>query len=200
MHSSRLARTVAITAMAAAFACPAAADAATRHVKQGGVNSGSCLTLATACSYSRVLNDAAGPTQPGDTVMVASGTYNVSAAEVLVKERMHVVGSSAGPRPVFTGSDPNSPTFKLIAPAGGSTLTNVDIRADGNGSAALWADVAITGQQLSLSSKAICAYLNAQAATLQDTTATATSTGSACITAVQPGTTLRNVDVTQSNA
>jgi hypothetical protein len=117
-----------------------------------------------------------------------------------VKEQVHVVGSSAGPRPVFTGSDTNSPTFKLIAPAGGSTLTNLDIRADGNGSTALWADVGITGQQLTLSSKAICAYLNAPASTLQDTTATAAATGSACITAVQPGTTLRNVDVTQSNA
>jgi hypothetical protein len=87
--------------------------------------------------------------------MVESGTYDVSAAEVLVKEQVHVVGSSAGPRPVFTGSDTNSPTFKLIAPAGGSTLTNLEIRADGNGSAALWADVAITGQQLALTSKAI---------------------------------------------
>jgi hypothetical protein len=201
MDSSRLARTAAIAAMAAAVACPAAANAATtRYVKQGGLTSGSCLTPATACRYSRVLNDAAGPTQPGDTVMVQSGTYDVSAAEVLVQEQVHVVGSSDGPRPVFTGSDPNSPTFKLIAPAGGSTLTNLDIRADGNGSTALWADVAITGQQLALSSEAICAYLNAPASTLQDTTATASSTGSACITAVQPNTTLRDVDVTQSNA
>ena len=201
MDSSRLARSVAITAMATAIACPAAADAATtRYVKQAGLNTGDCLTPATACAYARVLNDAAGPTQPGDTVMVASGTYDVSAAEVLVKEQVHVVGSSVGPRPVFTASDPSSPTFKLIAPAGGSTLTNLDIRANGNGSTALWADVGITGQQLSLDSKAICAYLNAPASTLQDSDATAASTGSACITAVQPGTTLRDVDVTQSNA
>ena len=200
MDSSRLARTVAIAAMAAVFVCPAVADAATRYVKQGGATSGNCLTPATACSYSRVLNDAAGPTQPGDTVMVASGTYNVSPAEVLVKELVHVVGASGGPRPVFTGGDSNSPTFKLIAPAGGSTLTNLDIRASGNSSAALWTDVGITAQQLTLSSNAICAYLNAPASTLRDTTATAAATGSACITAVQPGTTLRNVDVTQSNA
>jgi hypothetical protein len=47
MDSSRLARTVAMAAMAAAIVCPAAADAATtRYVKQGGVNSGSCLTPA----------------------------------------------------------------------------------------------------------------------------------------------------------
>jgi hypothetical protein len=200
MDSSRLARAVALAAMAAAIVCPAAADAATRYVKQAGLTSGSCLTVGTACSYSRVLNDAAGPTQPGDTVMVASGTYNVNAAEVLVKEQVHVVGSSGGPRPVFTGSDPNSPTFKLIAPAGGSTLTNLDIRADGNSSAALWTDVAITAQQLALTSKSLCAYLNAPASTLQDTTATAASTGTACITATQPGTSLRNIDVTQSNA
>jgi hypothetical protein len=111
MGSSRLARTVAIAALAAAVACPAAADAATtRYVKQGGLTSGGCLTPATACRYSRVLNDAAGPTQPGDTVVVQSGTYDVSAAEVLVQEQLHVVGSSDGPRPVFTGSNPNSPT------------------------------------------------------------------------------------------
>ena len=200
MDSSRLARVVAVGAVASAIACPAVADAATRYVKQAGLNSGSCLTVGTACSYSRVLNDAAGPTQPGDTVIVASGTYNVNAAEVLVKEQVHVVGSSGGPRPVFTGSDTNSPTFKLIAPAGGSTLTNIDIRATGNGSAALWADVAITGQQLSLTSNSLCAYLNAPGSTLQDATAAAASTGTACITATQAGTTLRNVDVTQSNA
>jgi hypothetical protein len=108
--------------------------------------------------------------------MVESGTYDVSAAEVLVREQIRVVGSSVDPRPVST----------------------LDIRADGNGSTALWGDVGITGQQLALSSKAICAYLNAPASTLQDTTATAASTGSADITAVQPGTTLRNVDVTQA--
>jgi hypothetical protein len=199
METSRLARAVALAAVAAAVIGPATADAATRYVKQGGLNSGSCLTAGTACSYSRALN-AGGPSVAGDTVMVESGSYNVNAAEVLVTKRLDVVGYGAGPRPVFTGTDPNVATFKVDPGGAGTTLTNLDIRAEGNSGTALWAQVAITGRQLALSSKATCAYLNAPGSTLEDTSASATSSGSACITGTQGNTTLRNVDVIQNNA
>ncbi len=198
MHSP-LARAAILAALTAGLAAPASAGAATRYITPGGLNSGSCLTTGTACSYSRVLN-AGGPTVNGDTVMVAPGSYNVNAAEISLTKRVDVIGSNAGPKPVFLGSDSNVKTFQLVAGSAGTTLTNIDVRASGSNSTALWSDVQMTGRQLALASGATCVYLTAPGSTLEDITASATSSGSSCINAVVAGTTLRRLDITQSGS
>src|SRR5215217_4615551 len=87
---------------------------------------------------------AGGPTDPGDTVVIAAGTYDVTAAEIDVATQITVVGSVFGERPVITGSDPNTTTFKVSPGASGSTISFLDIRATGFGGRAFSADVAVT--------------------------------------------------------
>lgn len=182
-------------ALLATLIAPAAADAATtRYVKVGGTNSGECLTTQTACSYTRALN-AGGPTDDGDTVEVAPGTYNVAPAEVNLTKSITVVGYAFGQRPLFIGTDNTATTFKVSAGASGSTLAYLDIRASGMGAPALVSDVAITARRLSIRSNSTCANFSGAGSTFEDSEVTGDAPGLVCVIAAMPNTSLHNLDL-----
>lgn len=187
-----------VLVLLAGFAAPAAAGAAeTRYVKIGGLSSGECLTSATACTYARALN-AGGPTDNGDTVEVAPGTYNVSPAEVNLTKSITVVGNAAGQRPVFIGTDNSATTFRVAAGASGSTIAYLDIRASGSSSPAFIADVSVTARRLALRSNSTCGLLSAPGSTLEDSEIVGDAPGLICLGAMQANTTLHNLDIATS--
>ena len=185
---------VALTVLAAVAAPTAAGAAETRYVKVGGVTSGECLTPETACSYARALN-AGGPTDAGDTVEVAPGTYNVSPAEVNLTKSITVVGYAFGQRPVFIGTDSGATTFRLSAGASGSTIAYLDIRATASNGPAFISDVQVTARRLALRSNSTCGIFNAGGSTLEDSEVVGDAPGLICLVAAQPNTTLHNLDI-----
>jgi hypothetical protein len=116
-------------ALAAAIllAVPSTASAAVvRHASPDGVNAGSTCTAAEPpCSLRRAIETVAGP---GDEVVVAPGTYNLTAP-LNVGQNVYIHGQDGQPRPRVVSTAPV--VFGMSRFAGGARLSSLQLEAPG---------------------------------------------------------------------
>ncbi|HEX8207012.1 MAG TPA: choice-of-anchor Q domain-containing protein [Solirubrobacteraceae bacterium] len=174
---------------------PSAAPAAVRHAAPGGAVVGTC-TPAAPCRIDRAVNMTL--TTPGDEVVLAPGTYDLtSQANPIVGERLDVHGQEGAPRPVIVETGPGT-AFTVAVGADGTTLRDVEIRSEDPGGVALAVHAGdVTVQDVAVKSEAKCVYASNPGQTWEDVTAEVTAPyGGACmdLLGVTDGT-LRRVDV-----
>jgi hypothetical protein len=191
---------IGVIAAGAVLAAAAPAEAATRYVKVGGLNSGTCTTEATACSYLRVLNGAG--SVAGDAVIVAPGTYDVTAFNVEINRKLDIRGADGQPRPVFrdTGADPAA--FRVVLAGADTSLRHVEVEATAG--SAFVASPKVTLTDVEIRSFGNCAFLMGPGSSLTDSRLvhTAGGSGAACIAiaAAASNTQVRNVEVVEQNS
>jgi hypothetical protein len=116
-----------VLALAGALVLASPAAAATvRHASPGGDDTTSnCTAADPPCSLRRAVETVA---QPGDEVVVAPGTYDLSA-QLNVGSNLYVHGEDGQPRPRVVSSAPR--VFSFSKYAGGARLSNLQLEAPG---------------------------------------------------------------------
>lgn len=123
----RLSSTV-VPTLAAFAALTSAAQAADRHVvPAGGVGAGEC-TPDARCTLAYAV---AGGSDPGDRLLLASGTYPAGAGLTVGKPLTIAALDPAAARPVISGTQVDKKTLQFTADATGSALEHVEVRATG---------------------------------------------------------------------
>ena len=190
-------RIVTVLALAAtAVLAPAAADAAVRYASPGGVTSSSnCTTIGfnPPCRIDRALNPAV--TEDGDTVIIKTGTYDMTSTPAIIGETLTVHGEAGQPRPNLV--DTNAGTPISIGPdATGTTLRHVEIAAQDVASGlALWVTAPATIEDVDLKGGHQCLLGTGPGITLENVTATLMfpTTGDCLGLSTASGVVMRNV-------
>jgi hypothetical protein len=184
--------TVALTLVLAA-----PATAAIRYVSpSGGASSGTCASASPGCTYTYVLNGAG--SVAGDTVIIAPGTYDVTAAPIVVARQLAIQGTAGGARPLIKTTTDGGTAFTLDTASTGSSLTHVAIQTTGNNGVPLNVKAADTLTDLDVTGALVnCVLLSASGISLTNSALTQAVAGgsSACLQTSSSNTTLSGLTV-----
>jgi hypothetical protein len=190
----RTSSTLAVSALAAFAAIPATALAADRHVSP--VGAGATCSQASPCALGYALGAGSAP---GDTILLAAGTYPAGAGFTFTKQLTLRAADLAGARPVLSGAQ-NAVTLSATGAAAGSVVEHLDVRATNGGlsATALRADVPVTVRDTHARGATQAIALFGGGSTLEDFTGTRTAPG-AIVPAVRvdgPDVTVRRLTAT----
>ncbi len=130
----------------------------------------------TPCSVAHFFDNtgtAMGHYADGDTIIVEPGTYDATLHNFLIQHAITLMGDPALPRPVITGSQPQSTEYPVDEFQGqGTHVSHLDIRATNTTGVALHGNAGLVADDLVLSGGQACVFINGGSVTNSSCTVT----------------------------
>ena len=158
---------------------PAVASAEVRFASPAGAGSGTCTAAEPACTLQRAVETVA---QPGDEVVMQTGTYNEGTNPIIPPVAMQLHGAAGQPRPVIVSSFVGSGSGAALDVGVPNVLVqDLEIDQISATGAALSIQAASTAERVIVNTSASMACVPALGAVIRDSICHTTAAGAAAV-------------------